>query len=89
MIHSLDHDDLQAHVQWFEHGNGILLRELADERQLYLTPYCKAAVPFKGILGKVTVEWNVKPDAMKSVDFHHFICKCVVSAVCRSPCSSL
>ncbi|KAJ3507486.1 hypothetical protein NMY22_g16914 [Coprinellus aureogranulatus] len=70
----LDRNAHTAHLQWFEHGSGILLSELADDRQIFYTPYCESSVAFKSIVGKVNVHWNVKSEDMKSIDFHDFIC---------------
>lgn len=49
------------HVQWLEHGTGILFEELAGEQQLYLCDLCDT-IPLTDLVTKVRVRFG-KPDA--------------------------
>ncbi|RXW18572.1 hypothetical protein EST38_g7283 [Candolleomyces aberdarensis] len=71
-IHWISHDTFDAHVQWFEHGIG-LLQELAHDQHLYLSNLC-GDIDLKTILGKVDVHWKVPVDQWKTVGVHDFIC---------------
>ena len=64
------------HVQWFEHGKGIVLQELSHDQHIFLIDLC-GIVGYSDVAGKVQVRWNVDVDIPLDVDT--FVCKYVES----------
>jgi DNA (cytosine-5)-methyltransferase 1 len=62
-------DARQAHLQWLEHGSQIILQEMADPQELFLTMLCEDQ-PIGLIANKISVIHSMDAPRKKS---HYFI----------------
>jgi hypothetical protein len=47
-------EDERVHVQWFDHASNTFLDDIADPRELFLTPLCDT-LPLMTLCGTVSV----------------------------------
>jgi DNA (cytosine-5)-methyltransferase 1 len=63
-------EDERVHVQWFDHASNTFLDDIADPRELFLTPLCDT-LPLITLCGVISVADMSGVDAVRD-DFEGY-----------------
>lgn len=67
-------EDERVHVQWFDHASNTFLDDIADPRELFLTPLCDT-LPLITLCGTVlVVDMSGVPAVRDDFDGYFFRC---------------